>query len=366
MSTISLLVRGYRYEFWEKLTVSKGIEALADSFSVEVSDKWANISAVAPMRSGDAIQIQIDDELVLTGFIDKLSPAFSATSHTIKITGRSMAADLVDCSIANQDDPTKGVDELNNVLVSRAIQLIALPFGIGVFDKVGDTTKIKKFKTQPGERGYEAISRLAAEIGVIVVSRPDGGIEIQRTGSIKSSTILLQDPGNQNSNIKSGSSDFDDSQRFSDYTVKSQTGAVANTTEANLSTKVQGTAKDEGVGRFRPLILIAENSSDTDQARKRAEWEAASRAGEALTASVQVVGWRNGDGLLWVPNTLIRVESVFLYLDAEMLITEVLFSKTVEGGTTTTLTLKRPDAFTPEPVKPEKSESQSKFLPIVG
>ena len=61
-----------------------------------------------------------------------------------------------------------------------------------------------------------------------------------------------------------------------------------------------------------------------------------------------VQGWTQGNGALWPVNALVRVRSPHLGVDGDMLISQVVYS-VGEDGTKSVLTLRRPDAFTPEP-----------------
>jgi prophage tail gpP-like protein len=92
----------------------------------------------------------------------------------------------------------------------------------------------------------------------------------------------------------------------------------------------------------------AEGNVTPAQAKQRAEWEAIVRAGRAYTASVTVQGWTVG-GRPWPVNALVRLRSPSLEIDSDMLITEATYSLD-DGGSRTVLSLKRPDAFMPEPV----------------
>jgi prophage tail gpP-like protein len=53
--------------------------------------------------------------------------------------------------------------------------------------------------------------------------------------------------------------------------------------------------------------------------------------------------------VLWPINKLVRITAPLAGVDGDMLITETVFNFDADGGTTTQLTLKRPDAFLPQP-----------------
>ena len=79
-------------------------------------------------------------------------------------------------------------------------------------------------------------------------------------------------------------------------------------------------------------------------ARRRAAWEATVRAAKSTSISAEVAEWRSDVGKLWTPNTIVRLKCPSLRVDRELLITEVNFEMS-DSGRTTSLTLKRPDAF---------------------
>src|SRR5207253_9876915 len=112
----------------------------------------------------------------------------------------------------------------------------------------------------------------------------------------------------------------------------------------------RGSATDLGARAGRTLIIRPDNSLTPALAKQRAEWEASARAarGESLRAVVQ--GWRESPHeAFWPLNKRVRVKSPSCRVDGEALIAGVTLSLTPGGGTTTTLDLRNPAAFTPDP-----------------
>jgi len=110
---------------------------------------------------------------------------------------------------------------------------------------------------------------------------------------------------------------------------------------------------DTGVTRYRPLLFVSENKADNTLLRKRVNWEAQVRSGRALEHVVVVDGFyqKGDDGeplTLWQKNKRVNLKCNYWGLDIERLITEVHFALGA-GGELTTLTLKHPDIFKPDP-----------------
>ena len=119
---------------------------------------------------------------------------------------------------------------------------------------------------------------------------------------------------------------------------------------------MKGSAIDSSVTRTeRVLVIRPEHNVTIASATKRAQWEATTRAARSDVVTITVQGWTQADGTLWPVNSLVKVVSPTIAVDGTMLIAQAEYSIDDTSGTTTTLTLKRPDAFKPEPVISKES-----------
>ena len=103
-------------------------------------------------------------------------------------------------------------------------------------------------------------------------------------------------------------------------------------------------AYDRGIKRYRPVLILAENSVDNDGAQKRAEFESTFRAAKASIISTVVQGWKQKDGSLWAPNQTVHIDARSIGVKSDMLINRVRFEQS-ESGRRVELELIRPDAF---------------------
>jgi prophage tail gpP-like protein len=100
---------------------------------------------------------------------------------------------------------------------------------------------------------------------------------------------------------------------------------------------------DKGMGRHRPLVVIAEEPGTEAQYAVRAQWEANTRYGKSRRASYTVAGW-TANGALWRPNTIVHVRDSFIGIDEEMLIVGVDFSLD-DQGSRAQIDVARPQAY---------------------
>lgn len=321
---------------WETLELRRAIDQLAHSFTLGLYDAWPGEDL--PFGESDAIEIEWHGDRALTGYIDRLS----ATYDGLQLSGRSKTADLIDCSATNSPGEWKKAD-----LLKIAVALTG-DFDIGAGSDTDLGTPLRSFTIQEGEAVAEAIERLARLRGVLATCDAYGDVRFTRAGSRKASTRL-----EYGVNILPGAT-FEASsvERFSDYTVKSQVAGDDNFF-GEPAAAAQGSAADSVVSRHRPLVVLSESQESGKELEKRAEWERTVRAGRARRVQYTVAGSEHLDGYLWDANMLVDVNDPRLRIKGELLITAATI-RVSEQGTTTTLELASPKAFTVEPVPAPK------------
>lgn len=318
------------YQGFKNIRLERSLTSLTGSFEIVLIDKWLVEKSDFEMKPGLEIVCKIGDKPFYSGYIDKLDISLDAGSRNLTINGRDKTGDLVDCSHI-------GRNEFNNMKLEAIAKEMCKPFKLGVifFAETGDP--ITKFTVTQGDTIFQSLEKLAKMRKLLITSSPEGNLVFERKGIIRSSTELVE-----GFNIKKAGISFDNTERFSNYIVKSQAiGILGNETD---STQAKGSASDEGINRYRPIIILNESQGDGKTAQQRAEWEANLRAAKACNVSVVVVGWTQKAGELWAVNQLVHIDSPSLGIKQDMLISKVGFELS-ENGKITELELIRPDAF---------------------
>jgi prophage tail gpP-like protein len=333
---LHLVVEGRRYAGWKSVRVTRSIEGIAGAFALDASDRWG-ADAPWPILEEDACRVEIGGEVVIDGYIDKRSLSASKDSRSLSYEGRDRAGALADCSAI------LGKWTVYNVDVSSFAAKVAEPFGVGVSVQPGlKLERVPKVTFSPGDTALDVIRRVAEDEGVLLVSDGAGGIVITRSGTTRVSALI------EGVNILTASSEFDAKDRFQHYVVSSQ---VAGTDDAfGDATRSLDGASDAGVRRAeRVLFLHPEHGYSIKDTKRRAQWEAITRAARAVQVTVTVRGWKQADGKLWSINTLTHVSAPNqIGIEGDMLISQVEYS-VGEVGKVTQLSLVRPDAYTPPP-----------------
>lgn len=330
---VQLSVGGKLYEGWKSVEIRRGLDTLCSSFSVSMAERAPFARQAFPFEAGAAVALRIGSEVLVTGWIDQLSPDFDAQGHAIRIVGRDKAGDLIDCSAMH---PTSS---WANTPLETIAQDLAKPFGIKITAKASTAPRIKRFALQQGESAFDAIERLCRFRALLPVSTADGNVEL-----IAFSPAAPVETLTQGVNILSGSADHNTSERFSRYILKGQASGDDDSYGATVS-KIRAEATDPAITRHRPLIIIAEDQADRATLEKRARWEAVTRAGRAQTATIKVPGWRTPAGQLRNRGMTFDVEAPWLFVSGKMLAVEVAL-RFGDDGTTSEITFARPEAFT--------------------
>lgn len=335
---LTISVGGKDISGWQSIEVTLRAEGFPNSFAISMSTKDP-IPELA--RAGAECTVKLGSDKVITGYIDRDRPGGAATSHSIELVGRGKTADLVDCSA---EWPTG--QQIGGTALTIA-QTVAKPYGITV--KLGEGAEpgpeVPKWNLQYGEGGGDIIQRVARNAGLLAYEDSDGALVLGKEGTRKAASGAIY-----GENVQEWAVENSTDGRFSEI--------VCAGTPSNIFLDVVGgsdfydKATDPGVKRHRIKYIVAEPVASDPRAfaKLKALWESARAAGRGASVSVTLDSWRDKDGKLWAPNTVVPVDLPGNRGGKELLLAEVTFRKDNDSGTTARLTLMPKGAFSPEPI----------------
>lgn len=367
---VTLRVNNTLHRGWTTVDITRSLSTISNAFSLTVANDWGsdsptlNSTLLAP---GDICQVLINDQPVVTGYIDSVKPSYDAKQHQISVSGRDRTGDLVDCSADVQEWHEHSLDDIVRALIAPFSHPELGEIGIRVVPEGRVLPPVAKHSVHPGDTVYSVIERLSRQTGCMVWSDGTGGLIIGNPETTETA-IPLQ----RGVNILSANASNSWSKRYRNIVVLSdtpgKTSGPTGTPPFSLSDPDIGTknpeitrlgktafslsdpeigARDPEITRYRPLLMIAEASVRDDLLQKRAEWERRHNAGQGQSYIVTVQGWLQ-DGQLWTPGQTVTLNDAWLGADDNYLISTVNF-KHGTGGTTTTLTVIPESALGPEP-----------------
>lgn len=333
---LTIVVDGRVLGGWTNVRVTRGLERVVSDFDVAMTSHYPKAQQVE-VAPGQACEIYLGTDRVITGYVDRYMPSFDAHQHLIGVSGRSKTQDITDCSAVYP-----GSQVMNGTVLAIA-KTLCDPFGITVsaLDDVG--APIPQTNLNVGDTPFDVIEPMARFRGLLMYDDTQGNLVFA-----KGSTVAAASGFSEGKNIESAGIVFSMDQRFSDYGAFRVKFSVLGDTgnEGNLITDVQ----DPAVPRYRPKFLVAEtNDGGFDIAVQRAKWEMVRRVGRSNAVQLVCDSWRDSAGKLWTPNTLAPVNLPSLKLPpVTWLISEVTYMRD-ERGTHAHVVLMHPDSFIPQP-----------------
>jgi prophage tail gpP-like protein len=348
MGSVILTIDGMAISGWKEFSVKRALEGLAASFSLSIANtkKW---DAADLIRVGKSCKIEVERDdgtktLLVTGYIDSRSRRRSGDATEFSVEGRDKTADLVDCAAIRASGSWTRAD------LRTICRDLCAPYGIEVVSPNYTGEPFEKFTLQSGETAFSAIDRACRMRATIPTTNAESQLVLSRAIDHTYTVIDLVDD-----NLLELSENEDGTERFSTYIVKGQSQGDGDSWSAS-NTAPTGSANDPNVTRPRTLQIMAEGKANATSCKERALWEAQVRAGRSKTYSATVRGWFQGDnGPIWDVNQIVTLTCSAWGIQTDLLITGVEY-RLDSGGRKTTLELKHPDTYKPNPTEPTKDE----------
>lgn len=360
---VTLTVDGQVFSTWEGVAITRDLSEGCASFELIVQD-MVRIGEALPaggLASLDALklrlfqpcEIAIDGELVLKGHLEDLQPEIDERSCRVTISGRDVAGDLIDCAAA-----PRGPVEYRKIPLEDFVAAICAPFGIGVTVEVDTGEPLRKVSLDTGETAWSAIEKACRMRGVLAHSDGVGNVILTRSGTGQApGPILFGTP-----HVMAATGGWTARDRFSDWYVKGQVEAAAGKRQSTApisaedepfvpfevagddgdeptgkearAVTVQGYARDEEVGRYRPKVVQTRASGLQADASTQAQWWLNTSRGRSDAVEYTVHGFRGPDDRLWRPNERTMVVDPYQDVEKELLIAGVRFEMDLRGWRT--------------------------------
>lgn len=309
MDEVILSVSGRRYSGWQSIDITRSMEQGPHEFSLTVVNAWRE-GQHRQIQDGDECRVYIDNDLVITGFVDSRTPEYDATSQTLTISGRSRLGDMVDASLLEKEYAGQTLDAIARA-ESKA-------FGIEVVVATDVGQPFAKVRRDAGQSPWEFLDYLARVRAVRLISDAQGRLIITRAGSrLAAAALRLGD------NIERASANFSCRDRFSEYIVVGKNNSV-DFDDAVQTAHVKASAKDSGVRRYRPIVIIADDDGQPMDCQAHADWQRNTHYGRNRGIVYTVRGWREKPGgEIWTPNTRVRIDDGYMGIADERVIVDV-------------------------------------------
>ena len=355
---VTLTIDARQLGGWTSVRVTRGIERCPNDFEIELTNLEPRAVDGIVVHPGDACQLKFGDDLVITGFVDRVLPRIAPGQHSIRVVGRGKCQDLVDCSAVVPGGQISGLN------LFQLAATLAEPFGIGV-QSLGDMgDQIPQYNIGHGTTVWTVIEEWARIRKVLAFETPEGNLQLLNAGTAPVPFMAAADLFKaaasgfvEGVNVLSAEAEWSMDQRYSVYRCFRQ--AIDMFLDLGEGGNLIATFPDDAVSRYRVHDAIAEISTGQglDNAKERAQWEASRRAGRSSVVRLVTDSWRDVAGTLYTPGTTAILSIPSLYkqegpsLGPSWVISEVVYRRDDQGTTAEILMMPR-QAFAPPPTLP--------------
>ncbi|WP_018701395.1 phage baseplate assembly protein [Amorphus coralli] len=372
------------FDSFVSVEIVRDLRDFSGSFTVVARDAtrsiatfdWASPPPIVRLRPGPGARLYIDDEPVLTGWIERARPVIDEVRAEVTISGRDKAGDLVDCAAA-----PSGPGEFRQVKLEDAAKRICAPFGLSVRCEIDTGRPFDRYPLELAETGLAAIEKGARQRHALMTSDGTGGVVITRTGATRAPADLTL-PGN----MKGSLAEYSHEARYSVTVVHAQAeraggrrsgrpapldvtaeplsigdrtaGDGSATERERFGTAVKGSAEDPEITRYRPIVHLAKTQADAQAAADEADWRMRTARAEAEELVTWVHGFR-ANGKLWRINQLAFVSDAYQGIERDLLIARTVY-RYDEQGELTEMALSSPEAFDERPVDRRRTNQKSR------
>jgi len=358
---ITLVIDDRSYGGWTAARVTRGLTRCATDFEIEVSERWAGQAEPWRIKPFARCEVFAGKDRLMTGYVDSYSPSGSATSHSVRIGGRSKTSDLIDCM------PDIQSGQFSGYTLAAIARSVAAPAGVDVVVETPNAERtIANANLEPTETAWVFLERLCRLVGVLATDDPQGRLVLTNVGGTKASGRLVH-----GRNVTQYGGKLSGEKRWSNYILKGQAGiggggggvpglsmwdgaagiygpVAPGGPVATVQTALRVETTDPEVPRYRPHVAIAESQMSLAEMQHRVEWQKRFAFGQSVEAQITIPGWRQPDGTLWRVNQMVPVDHPMLGVNQDLLISAITWSLSAKGHETE-FTLNPVEAFEPDP-----------------
>ncbi|OIR16798.1 phage late control protein Gpd [mine drainage metagenome] len=332
---VELLIDGKAHGNWDRYEIDSDLMIPADAWSVSLGASGGRMPV--DVVEGMPVVVKIGTDTALTGYVDEISHSVSKGAQRFTMSGRDLAADLLDCSAP--------IFATAQSTLQQIVASITREFKITKIRIDADSVFVrKKINTQPGDTAWDMLRNVAEANGLWAWFEPDGTLVVGGPdySSPIVATLVMRRNGNGNNVI---SLDRVSSRvgRYSQVTVLGQ--SAGNSLDQGIP-DLHASWKDNGVIGHRPKIFFDAEAENGGMCSARAHKmiDDSRLNGQTITATVKghriVAPGQPFDNKLWNPGQRIHVLSEPHGIDAPYFLMARKFIRNRMDGTITVLTLK--------------------------
>lgn len=329
---VAILIDGQRFRFWDKVRITRAID------SMDTVEFGAPFDAHAPgfkesfrPFSFKPVVITVGGSPLFTGTMVGVSPVVENSQRVISVSGYSLPGVLNDCTPPASSFPL----EFNDQGLRDIATAIAAPFGLTVLFEADQGAVFERVACEPGKKALAFLTELAKQRNLIISSTERGALVFRQSADSGRPVARFQQGS---APVLSVTPFFSPQEYYSHITgIEPVIVGLEGSQFTVKNPRLQGVT--------RPITFNAPDTLDAD-VKGAVEAKAGRMFGNMASYSVRVATWRDPNGDLWRPNTLIKLlaPEAMIYNEYEFVIRSIEFSRE-RAVETATLDLVIPGSF---------------------
>jgi len=314
--TVSILVNGQRFRFWESVTLRRSLDAFDTvGFSAIMDATAPGFKETFRPFSFQTVEIFIGSTRFFTGTMIGVSPDLQPSTKRVSVSCYAKPGVLVDCNMPASAYPLQFFDQgLQEISAT-----LAAPFGIGVEFSANQGDTFEDVTCDISRKVHDFLSDLARQRNLVISNTADGKMVFQ--SSIASGQpVVTIDQGK--APLVEVVPNFNPQNYYSDVTGIEPT--ILGLEGAQFTVK-----NDKLKGVIRPHTFVTQ---DTQEGAVPAAVNAkmGRMFGNMASYSVRVPTWRDPQDNLWEPNTIVKLTApdAMIYNAYDFVIRSVEFTRT--------------------------------------
>lgn len=343
---IKLSVNGVPYTDFMRASLTVSIESLSNDFSFVATA----VNLFPPFKSGDVVEVLINDKKRLTGHIEEISGSEQEGNHVITYSGRDNTGDFVDSSLVGLNDiRATGSLTLKKIIeaiiknINSKLKVIDL-FNPPPFNQAEDIVD-----AQDGTNALALALEYARKRQALLSSDKDGNIVITQSLPVRSGATL-QRIANGANNILSQAWTIKQSERFNLYVHKGQLDPRAlnfiGTSDIAAVENQSGRISNSDIRPGRQSVIVEPKGYSSGQLKNRAKWSSQIAKSKETRYNCITQDHFDPNGNEWIDNTLVQINSSVADITRQMLINTITFSQGEGEPTITSLEFVEKDVYT--------------------
>lgn len=319
----SITIEGKEFKYWESMRITYAMDTISTvEFSAPFEANDPTFRATFKPFSFKDVVLKIGDETIFTGTMVDPIPNLTENKKMINVSCYAKCGVLNDCTPPASAYPI----EANGQNLEQIANTLLKPFGLKAIFKDSAGAVFERVECGAEEKIYPFLAKLAKERNIVISSDINGNLLFQKpidTGLSKAVFRQGEAP------LLSVTPSFNPQDYFSTITgVDSVIIGEAGTQFTMKNSKLGGV--------IRPYTFQVKDTLDSD-IKTTVESKVGRMLGNMVAYSIQVSTWRDDQGKLFEPNTIVTLlaPDAMVYKEYKMTIRSVELNRDEEKMTAT-------------------------------